>query len=259
MSPPNILLEARSLSVSVGGLKVCDQLDWQVHAGEVWGILGINGIGKTTLLNTLAQLHPPDAGNLLIDGTAVENFSHSAFARQLGMLFQQHQDDFPNHVLDTCLNGLHAHTSRWKNLSEADRQMAQQALHRVGLQGFEQRSTSTLSGGERRRLDIATLMLQNPKIWLLDEPVNHLDLHQQISMMQLMISLAQQRQGAVIAVMHDANLALRFCSHVMLMPGAAEIITGKAGELLNEQQLHRLYRHPVIALRDRGRTAFIAD
>ncbi|MGD2116880.1 MAG: ABC transporter ATP-binding protein [Chromatiales bacterium] len=258
MTDATPVLECCGLDVAIGGIQVCRNFDWQVRANEVWGMLGINGIGKTTLLNTLAQLHPATAGNIHIDGKATRHYSHDAFARKLGMLFQQHLDDFPNSVLDSCLNGLHAHTARWKNLSEADLQQARAALKLVGLQGFEQRITNSLSGGERRRLDIATLILQNPKIWLLDEPLNHLDLHQQISMMQLLIDAARKQDGAVIAVMHDANLALRFCTHILLMPGDADIISGKATELLNEQQLQRLYRHPVIALHDQGKTAFIA-
>jgi iron complex transport system ATP-binding protein len=113
---------------------------------------------------------------------------------------------------------------------------------------MEDRNVSTLSGGERRRLGIATLLTQDPDLLLLDEPTNHLDIHHQIHILDLLQDKIQSREQALLLVLHDLNLATRYCTHFLLLYGNGETAQGTADEVLTQTRLERLYGHPLQAV-----------
>ena len=242
------LLESHNLSVRIGEKQICRNANFEFRAGEFWGILGINGAGKTTLLHTLAGLRSPERGQICLTGNPLPQMSRRRIARQLGLMLQDTPDPFPATVLDTALIGRHPHLSRWQWESSQDIEQALTTLKQVHLQGFEQRQVNTLSGGERRRLALATLLMQAPKILLLDEPTNHLDLHHQHQMLELLRD--QAHNGAsIVMVLHDINHVVRYCDHVILLCDDGEIIQGRQSEILNAEVLSRLYGHPVIEVK----------
>jgi ABC-type molybdenum transport system ATPase subunit/photorepair protein PhrA len=167
------LLEARRLEVDIGGHRVCRALDWRVDAGESWAILGRNGVGKSTLLATLAGFRAQQGGFLSIAGQALPEAGHGAalrsMARVRGYLSQHQFDPFASTVLETVLVGRHPHLGRWDWESAADRRIAEAALTELDLDGFAEREVQTLSGGERQRLAVAQLLTQEPQLFLLDE------------------------------------------------------------------------------------------
>jgi iron complex transport system ATP-binding protein len=242
------MLETRALQVTIGDTAVCRDLDLTINAGERWCILGCNGAGKTTLLLTLAGLRPPQAGRIALQQQALSALPRRQIARQVGILFQDQTDAFPASVLDTVLTGRHPWLGPLQWEGAADLQKARTALQAVGLAGIEQRSVTTLSGGERRRLGIATLLTQDPQLLLLDEPTNHLDIHHQIRTLQLVSDLAADGNRALLLVMHDLNLAARYCNRFLLLFGAGETAQGNAAEVLTRPNLERLYQHPLLPL-----------
>lgn len=242
------LLEARALQVTIGDTAVCRDLDLTINAGERWCILGCNGAGKTTLLLTLAGLRPPQSGRIALQQQALSTLPRRQIARRIGILFQDLADAFPANVLDTALTGRHPWLGPLQWEGAADLEMARTALQAVGLAGIEQRSVTTLSGGERRRLGIATLLTQDPQLLLLDEPTNHLDIHHQIQTLQLVSDLAADGNRALLLVMHDLNLAARYCDRFLLLFGNGETAQGNAAEVLTRPNLERLYQHPLLAL-----------
>jgi len=216
----------------------------QVQAGECWGILGRNGVGKTTLLLTLAGLRAPQAGSVLWQGVPRARWQPRQAAQFGGVMLQDSEDIFPASVLETILIGRHPFLETWAWESAADLDRARHALHTVELVGFEKRMVNTLSGGERRRLALATLLVQDPSLLLLDEPVNHLDLRHQVQALDLLTQ--QARQGkAVCMVLHDVNLAARYCDKVLLLFGENEVIQGSTREVLTRDNLTRLYGHAI--------------
>jgi iron complex transport system ATP-binding protein len=242
------LLETRSLQVTIGDTAVCRDLYLTINAGERWCILGCNGAGKTTLLLTLAGLRPPQAGHIALQQQALSALPRRQVARQIGILFQDQTDAFPASVLDTVLTGRHPWLGPLQWEGTADLEKARTALQAVGLAGIEQRSVTTLSGGERRRLGIATLLTQDPQLLLLDEPTNHLDIHHQIRTLQLVSELAANGDRALLLVMHDLNLAARYCNRFLLLFGDGETAQGNAAEVLTRPNLERLYQHPLLPL-----------
>lgn len=249
------LLEVRNLSVSIAGIKACRELGLGIAEADRWAVLGRNGIGKTTLLKTLAGLHRQDGGSILLDGKPIETQNRRQLARRIGVLFQEQTTIFPGTVLETALIGRHPHLGSWGWEQHEDIERARCALATVGLGGFEERSIATLSGGERQRLAIATLLAQDPALSLLDEPSNHLDPYHQVHVMETLCRRVRPGTGrAMVVVLHDVNLAVRFCSHALLLYGVGAVEYGPAGEVLTPENLQRLYGHPVIgATTEHGR------
>lgn len=245
------LLSVRSLCMVIGARPLCTRLNLQVQAGERWAVLGGNGTGKTTLLHTLAGLRKPASGAIDVMGTSLEHWDRRLLSRQVGILFQDSQDTFPISVLDTALTGRYPHLPFWAMESRADIDLARSMLAQVELADQALRQVDTLSGGERRRLAIATLLLQSPRIWLLDEPTNHLDLRHQVSLLELVLEYAGN-SGAVVMALHDVNLALRYCSHALLLVAHDELVAGPVNDVIGRTNLERLYRHPIGEVEDKS-------
>lgn len=256
MSAP--LLEAERLAVNIAGHQACRDLDWQVGAGETWAVLGRNGAGKSTLLATLAALRPQQGGQLSIAGLAVAAHGKQAraLARVRGYLSQHQIDPFASTVMETVLVGRHPHLGRWDWESADDRRIAEAALAEVSLQGFAERDVQTLSGGERQRLAVAQLLAQEPRLYLLDEPLTHLDLSHQVAVMDIFARRAEAG-AAVVAVLHDPGFAARYCDHTLLLFGDGEWMAGPSRQIITEQTLTRLYGHPLRELHADGHRWFV--
>ena len=242
------LLQTKGLGVEIGGKTVCRELEMVITTGQCWGLLGINGVGKTTLLHTLAGLRAPAQGEVLLAEKPLADLPRRLAAQQVGVLLQDDDDAFPGIVMETVLTGRHPWLGQWQWESEDDRALALAALSDVGLDGLEQRQVNTLSGGERRRLALATLFTQNPQLYLLDEPTNHLDPHHQIELLTLLGQRVADSERAALMILHDINLATRFCDHLMLLFGEGEVLCGPSAEVLNIDTLSRVYGHPVISV-----------
>lgn len=250
------ILRADQLVISIGDHPVCCGLDFAVAPGEHWVILGRNGAGKSTLLSVLAGLRTAQAGHVYLGNETYAQQNPQIAAQRRGWLPQHQGDAFASTVLETALVGRHPHLGRWNWESDTDRDIAHAALHAVGLHGFEPRDIRTLSGGERQRLAIATLLVQQPKLFLLDEPLTHLDLNHQIAVLELFRQQAAQG-AAVISVLHDPTLAWRYADKVLLVQGDGHTQAGRREEVLTEDGLSRLYGHPLKRIDADGQVCFI--
>jgi iron complex transport system ATP-binding protein len=252
------LLETVGLDVAIGGRTLCRGLAWRVMPGESWAILGKNGAGKSTLLATVAGLRPPTAGNVAVGGRAVAGTKPRELALVRGYLPQQSHDPFASTVLETVLVGRHPHLGRWDWESAADRRIAEDALAEVGLAGFAMRDVQTLSGGERQRLGVATLLAQEPRLYLLDEPLAHLDLNHQVAQMELLARRAADGAG-VVAVLHDPGFAARYCRQALLLFGDGDWCAGPVAQVVTAPNLSRLYGHPLRRLDGAPYPVFIPE
>ena len=257
MAVNQTLLEMVDLRVEIGGKQVCAGLDLTIGVDECWGVLGGNGVGKSTLLHTLAGLRETDGGEIRLNATPLRELPRRHIAQHLGLLLQDHGDPFPATVLETALIGRHPHLRGWELEGERDHQIARAALATVELEGFESRMVSTLSGGERRRLGLATLLVQDPALMLLDEPANHLDLRHQIRLLRMVTQLTRGQGKAAVMVLHDPNLAARFCDRLLLLFEGGEALAGPTADLLSEENLSRLYGHPIRRITDADGEAWL--
>lgn len=250
------LLSTHALDIQAGDRILCRGLNLEFSAGQCWAILGGNGSGKTTLLHTLAGLIAPAAGEVRLGNTPMAQLSRQAVAQQLGVLLQDNYDPFPTTVMETTLTGRHPHLTRWGSEGDEDYAIARESLAAMELTDLEQRMVHSLSGGERRRLAIATLLTQSPEFLLLDEPLNHLDLHHQQQLLQLLHQLSK-RGRTVLMVLHDPNQAWRYCDRTLLLYGDGRWESGKSEQLLTADRLSGLYRHPMRLLQQGEEQIFI--
>jgi iron complex transport system ATP-binding protein len=251
------MLSARGLDVGIDGRVLCAALDLDIRAGEMLAVIGRNGIGKSTVLGTLAGLRAPLRGRLDLDGQPLARFGLRGLARRRALLPQLHEDAFASTVLDTVLVGRHPHVGRWADESAQDVRIAVDALARVSLTGFEARDVRTLSGGERQRVAIAALLAQDAPLCMLDEPVTHLDLDYQMETLSLFARMARDEGRAVVAVLHDLNQVLRFCDRALLLAGSGAWVCGPVDAVLQPDTLSRAFCHPLRELRDGARRYFV--
>lgn len=256
-SGADLTLSAHDLDVRIGGVQVVSGLNLAVRRGEFWGLLGPNGVGKTTLLNTLAGLWAPDTGGVHLEGRSMSQLSRRRIAQQLGMLPQHTHYAFDASCLETALVGRHPHLGAIGRESQSDHDLAREALDDVGMLALASRSCMNLSGGESRRLALATVLVQDPRVMLLDEPTNHLDPANQVTILNVLERHVRERRKSALMALHEVNLATCYCSHVLLLYGDGEWDAGSTSELLTAGNLSRLYRCRV-RLVDDGRQRVFA-
>ncbi len=252
------LLATENLRVALGERVFCHQLDLRLAAGQMLAVLGPNGAGKTTLLHTLAGLRAADGGRILLEGRPYEDWTGDAAARCRALLLQQQPDYFASTVLETTLVGRHPHLGRWGWEGPADLKIARAALTALGMEGTASRDILSLSGGERQRVALAALLTQQPRLFLLDEPLNHLDLHYQVAVLELFRQLADQGRG-VVMVLHDINLAARYADQALLLDGRGGAVCGPMAEVLRGDRLSHAFGHPLRSFTVDGRTLFFPD
>lgn len=246
-------LSCAGLTVCVPDKTLVRELSLTIRAGDFVAMLGPNGVGKTLTLLTLAGLRAAAAGEIRLAGVPLAQASRPQIARRLGMMLQHQADPFPTSVLETALLGRHAQTGMWHWQTAGDIAAARHALREVDLQDLEARAASTLSGGERRRLALATLLTQDPEVLLLDEPLNHLDPQHRFMVLECLAQRCNHGK-AVIASLHDPALAARYASHALLMHGDGRWAFGTAADLLTAERLAALYQTPFTALAHDGHT-----
>lgn len=254
--PP--LLETGSLRLRVAGRTLLDGLAVQVEPGQLWCVLGPNGSGKTTLLRTLAGLRAPDGGSVRLRGRAVHEWPPGQAACLRGFLPQTLHDAFGASALEVVLMGRHPHLSRWEWESDDDRRIAHAALQAMDLDALAGRDVTTLSGGERQRVGLAALLAQQPLALLLDEPIAHLDLHHQVSVLEHLHRLVREQPCAVVMSIHDLSLAHRFATHAVLLGPGGAALHGRTDEVMTAEHLAAAFGHPVQVIRVDGRTLFVA-
>lgn len=238
-------LQLDGLAFGRGGRALAQPLDLRAEAGEVWAVLGENGVGKSSLLLTLAGLLPAVAGRVCVDGVDIRRCPRKLLARRIGLLLQQARLDFPFTVTEAVSAGRYAHRQGWQALGASDTPFIEAAIQACGLETLASARVDQLSGGEQRRVALATLLAQDPGVLLLDEPANHLDLRHQARLMAQVQTLAHDSGRLVFMSVHDINLAARHADRILLLYPDGGHDSGPASAMLTEERLARVFNHPV--------------
>ncbi len=239
MNPP---LEARALTYSYPHQHkpVFKELSLQAYPGSMLAILGNNGAGKSTLLDLLAGITHPLSGTVLVDGRDARELSRRETARRIAYVAQQQRVPHLS-VYDEVLLGRKPHIS-W-SLRPVDRDVVGQALIDLELESFTERFCDELSGGERQKVFIARALAQEPHILILDEPTSALDPKNQLEVLRVIQRVTHQSGLATVLVLHDVNLALRFCDRFALMSDG-EIVAQGDRSIVTGETLSQTYGTP---------------
>ena len=241
-------LQTKAITIAIDGHTICKHLDLTVQTGQSWGVLGANGSGKTTLLQTLAGLRPVNLGEIWLNESKLNHLSPITIAQSIAILFQDFIDTFPQTVWDYCKTSRYPHLAYFKKESQHDLHIVMQALELMDLHFLKKRPISHLSGGEKQRLALASVLAQTPDIYLLDEPTNHLDVRHQMLVLRYFYQLAMANSAAVMMSLHDVNLAQRFCTHILLLFPDGHSLQGCTPEILTAANLSSLYQHKMNAI-----------
>ncbi len=235
------MLSCEDLVLSVAGRVLCRSVSFALEPGRLWAVLGRNGSGKTTLVHALAGLRPDARGAVRLNGDPLSSIANRQRARDIGVLLQLEDPDFWGSVLEYVLLGRFPHARSWFGWRREDEASARAALEAVELAPLAQRRFATLSGGERQRARIAQVLAQEPRFFLLDEPLQHLDLRHQARTLELFQRLAREEGRVVVMVLHDALWPARFCTDALLIYDDGNTLAGPAREALTRVNLERLY------------------
>jgi len=233
-----------SFSYDGPGRAVLRGLSLEVPAGAVAAILGPNGSGKTTLLRLLLGVLRPAAGEIRLAGRPLNSYSRRERSQFVGLVPQDEHIPFDFSVLEYVLLGRAPYLGPLQMPGQADRLAALEALHLVGMDGMQDRSLPTLSGGERQLATVARALAQQPRLLLLDEPTAHLDLSNQGRLLAIMDGLAA-RGVTLVLTTHDPNLAASVASLIVLVREGQVLAAGPPGAILTTEKLSATYGVPV--------------
>lgn len=233
------------VSFSVPGRTLLQPLSLDFPAGKVCGLIGHNGSGKSTLLKMLGRHHPASTGQVLLNEQPVASWQSKAFAREVAYLPQQLPAAEGMTVRELVAIGRYPWHGALGRYGVEDRERVDEAIHLVGLKPFAHRLVDSLSGGERQRAWIAMLVAQNSRCLLLDEPTSALDIAHQVDVLALIQRLSRERGLTVIAVLHDINMAARYCDHLVALRGGEMIAQGEPADIMNGDVLEQIYGIPM--------------
>lgn len=252
-------LRCQGVTLAAGGRVLCRGLTVDFGPGEMWAVLGRNGTGKSTLIHTLAGLAAPHAGEVTLDDEPIRSLDPTLRARSLGVLLQMEAGTYWGTAAEYVLLGRFPHASGWAGYTQADRDEAAAGLDAVGMTALTDRKFENLSGGERQRARIAQILAQAPRIFLLDEPLQHLDLAHQAQMLGLMRDRVRTRGDTAVMVMHEPLWIGRSCTHALLLEGDGAVTAGRAEEVLTRARLERAYGCALREVDHGGERSFVPD
>ncbi len=229
-------LRFESITARVGGQTLLEDIDFEVRPGEVVGLIGCNGVGKTTLLRIASAALAPGAGRVLLGDRSVGQIPRRELARQIALVPQDLHVPFPFRVGELVLMGRAPHQSLVGLESEHDVELALAALDRLGIAQLADRDITTLSGGERQLVLFARALVQDPGVLLLDEPTAFLDLKHRVEVLREVRSFVRSGRAALI-VSHDLSLAARSCDRVVLLGRGGVVAEGLPESVLTSQNL----------------------
>ena len=235
------MLRCSAVTLSVPGRVLCRGLDAVFRPGEAWAVLGRNGTGKSTLVHALAGIAQPAAGLIELDAQPLARLAARERARRIGVLLQLEEGTYWGSVLEYVLLGRFPHSGGWSGYSARDVDEATRALATVGMRSFAAQRYATLSGGERQRVRIAQMIAQQPAIFLLDEPLQHLDLAHQSLVLSLVDKRVREHGETAVMVLHEPLWIGRACTHALVFSGDGTVDAGPAEELLTRERLERAY------------------
>jgi cobalamin transport system ATP-binding protein len=237
-----VILNVDGVECRYGSTKILEDVSVLVKEGDFVGILGPNGSGKTTLLKSISRILKPHKGTILLDKKDIYSIRSVDLAKHLAVVPQESNIGFSFTAFDIVLMGRNPHMSRFQMETEKDIAIVKKVMDLTNTWRFAQRPINELSGGEKQRVIIARALAQEPKVLLLDEPLTHLDMINQLEIMDLVKELCTREGLMVLAVIHDLNLAARYCNSALLLDKGKVFSGGSLEVVLTSENIKSVFK-----------------
>ena len=230
-------ITTEQLQATLGGSHILKGVSIEVSDKDFVGIIGPNGSGKSTLLKSIYRVLTPQSGTVFLDGNALNSYKPKESARKMAVVAQHKYYNFEFSVQDVVLMGRAPHKKAMERDNADDYRIVREALEKVNMGGFAQRSFSTLSGGEQQRVILARALAQQTQCLILDEPTNHLDIKYQLQLMDIVRSL----RLTVVSAIHDLNIAAMYCNKLFVLQNGRIIAFGPPKQVLTREFIRQVY------------------
>lgn len=236
----NNILSVKDLSIGYRGKTVSEKINFDLDPGTLCGIVGVNGIGKSTLLRTLGGFQPKLSGNVLLDGKNLENHSTSELSKKLSVVLTEQPASKNLTVQELIALGRQPYTNWLGTLSADDKKHVQDSLDAFLLNDLKNSKCHELSDGQLQRVLIARAMAQDTSLILLDEPTTHLDLSHKVQILKMLQQLAHDQQKTILFTTHEIDLAIQLCDYILIMDGNDNPF-GDPCELIEQKHFEQLF------------------
>ena len=243
-------LDINDISFNYNDSPVLDGVTLNVIKGEVIGILGPNGCGKTTLLRNLNKNLLPHQGSVLLDDADMKDISKKEIARSIAVVPQSNEIRFAFTARDIVAMGRMPFMGAFTGESTEDIEIIESAMRRTGITDFKERFINTMSGGERQRVIIARALAQTPSILLMDEPTLHLDISTQFDVLDLVYKLSKEDELTVVIVSHDLPMVVRYCDRLVMLKDHKVFAMGTPEEVLTSENMKAVFNVDAVLEKD---------
>lgn len=252
------LLSLADVSFAVEGRTLLHPLTLELGVGRSIALIGHNGSGKSTLLKLIGRQQAPTGGQIMFEGRALGEWANRDFARRLAYMPQRTPAASGMLVKELVELGRYPWHGALGRFGEADRLKVEEAIELTGIGQFSDRLVDSLSGGERQRVWLAMLVAQDASCLLLDEPISALDVRHQLDVLKLTTDLCRKKGISIIMVLHDINMAARFCDEIVALHSGRLVAHGTPDDIMSQDELQRIYDVPMDIIRQPSNGGVIA-
>lgn len=235
------MIRIEHLSYSFGKQPILNDISLHVAQGSFTALLGPNGCGKTTLLRCIGGLLKPQSGTVILQDKELRDYNPRQLAQQLSFVRQQASTDFEFTAFDLVMMGRNPYQKHLENESQSDRQLVEQCMRQTNTWHLRDSFPREMSGGELQRVMIARALAQSTPIMLLDEPTSNLDIAHQFDIMEMLSNICQRQGKTILLVVHDLNLALRYCPQAVLLHNYGIIAHGAIENVLTSNNIRTAF------------------
>ncbi|MEL6976061.1 MAG: ABC transporter ATP-binding protein [Bacteroidota bacterium] len=234
------ILSVASLSIGYGSKTILANLDFSVPAGRFVGVVGVNGVGKSTLMRTLGGFQMALAGEILLDGQSIQAIAPNPLAKLRSVVLTEQGVAQNLTVQELITLGRYPYTNWWGKLNKDDHQQILKSLERLELIHLKDRKFHELSDGQRQRVWLARALAQQTPVIFLDEPTTHLDLYHKIQILKMLQNISHNEDKSILFTTHEINMALQLCDYILLLDPTSSAF-GTPAELIAEGHFKRLF------------------
>ena len=243
------VLKTENLSIGYKSKKeetiVASNINIDLHQGELIGLVGANGIGKSTLLRTLTKVQQSLSGRITIDSKSIDDFSNIELAKSLSLVLTEHSFSKNLTVFELIALGRQPYTNWIGNLSENDKTVVNRIIQQISIEELQHKKCYELSDGQLQKVMIARALAQDTALIILDEPTTHLDMYHKAYILNLLKTLANKTNKTILFSSHEIDLAIQLCDKLIVMTDS-QVISDTPKELINNGSFDTLFPEDLI-------------